>query len=139
MIELSQERLSGFGEQVQIKLTNGSTTLEFPSQKFDRFISNYVIDLLPKNEIQNLISEAHRVLKPEGLLCLISITSGGSLFSKLFMGGWRFIHALRPRRVGGCRPLSLKEYISNDFWNINYHNVIEASNISSEIIIAKKQ
>lgn len=138
MVELSQERLSKFGEQVQVNVTNGSTTLDAPSQYFDRFISNYVVDLLPKDEIQNLISEAHRILKPEGLLCLISITKGSSLFSKWFMGGWRLIHALRPRRVGGCRPLLLREYISNEIWSICYHNVIEASFIPSEIIIAKK-
>ena len=43
---------------------------------FDRFIRTYVLDLLPDVEIRAVLDEAHRVLKPDGLIGLASLTKG---------------------------------------------------------------
>ena len=43
---------------------------------YDRFVSNYVFDLLSGEDIHALLKEAHRVLVPDGYLCASSLTEG---------------------------------------------------------------
>jgi hypothetical protein len=63
-------------------------------------------------------SEAHRLLRPEGLLCLVSLTPGPTWLSRLVTGLWTGIHRLSPSLVGGCRPVELQALLSLDQWQL---------------------
>src|SRR5438128_10680181 len=103
MIRLARARLARFGSRVEVQRTDGSFPFDAPSGLYDRFVSTYVADLLAAADIAEVLSEAHRLLRPEGLLCLVSLTHGTRWLSRLLTGLWTGIHRLTPTLVGGCR------------------------------------
>jgi ubiquinone/menaquinone biosynthesis C-methylase UbiE len=138
MVTLARNRLAKFGERVDVRLTDGSLKLPLPDLKFDRFVSNYVLDLLPPEDIEAVMEEAHRVLEPEGRLCLISLTYGNTLASQVVIWLWRRIFGFHPSLVGGCRPVKLLDFISEKRWQVVHHNSVITFGIPSEVIVARK-
>jgi SAM-dependent methyltransferase len=139
MIRLAQARLARFGSRVQVWQTDGPSRFEAASGSYDRFVSTYVADLLSASDIVEMFSEAHRLLRPEGLLCLVSLTPGPTWFSRLVTGLWTGIHRLSPSLVGGCRPLELQMLLPASQWQLVSVNVVTAFGIPSEIVVAKPQ
>ena len=86
-----------------------------------------------------MLSEAHRLLRPEGFLCLVSLTPGPMWFSRLVTGLWTGIHRPAPSLVGGCRPLELQMLLPAFGWQLVSVNVVTAFGIPSEIVVAKPQ
>lgn len=138
MVTLTRARLTKYATRAQVHLTDGSPTLPLSDSRFDRFISNYVLDLLPPEDIEVLVHEAHRVLEPEGRLCLISLTYGNSWVSQGVIWLWRRIFRIRPSLVGGCRPVDLLNFISEKMWQVLHHNLVTAFGIPSEVIVARR-
>jgi len=138
MVSLTKERLQKYGPRAEVRLTDGSPKLRLPDSRFDRFISNYVFDLLPSDEIEVILEEAHRVLASEGRLCLISLTYGNTLISRFVIRLWRRVFAFRPILVGGCRPLKLVDFLSERLWKVLHHNLVVSFGIPSEVIVARK-
>ena len=119
--------------------TTGSLQLEAESSSCDRFVSTYVADLLSTSDIAALFSEAHRLLVPGGRLCLVSLTTGTGLFSRLVMSAWARLHRLAPTLVGGCRPLQLQALLEGRSFQVEYVRTVVAFGIPSEVVIAKRQ
>jgi ubiquinone/menaquinone biosynthesis C-methylase UbiE len=138
MVSLAKDRLHKYGPRAEVRLTDGSLKLPLPDSQFDRFISNYVLDLLPPEDIEVVMQEAHRVLVPQGRLCLISLTHGFSILSRAVVWLWRRVFAFRPVLVGGCRPLMLLDFISEKTWEVVHHSSVVALGIPSEVLVACK-
>jgi cyclopropane fatty-acyl-phospholipid synthase-like methyltransferase len=47
--------------------TVGGAPIGEPAAAYDRFVSNYVFDLLSEEDIRAVIAEAYRVLRPGGI------------------------------------------------------------------------
>ena len=139
MIRLAQARLARFGSRVAVEQTDGTLRFEAASSSYDRFVSTCVADLLAASDIAEMLSEAHRLLRPEGLLCLVSLTPGPTWLSRLVTGLWTGIHRLAPSLVGGCRPLELRTLLQAHPFLLEYAHVVTAFGIPSEIIVAKRQ
>jgi len=70
--------------------------LPFDDRSFDRFVATYVLDLLRPDDVRELVSEAHRVLEPEGRLCLASLTRGRAGVAHLVTSAWDWVASRRP-------------------------------------------
>ncbi len=138
MIRLARARLARFGSRLTVEQTDGSLQFEAASGSYDRFVSTYVADLLSASDITALLSEAHRLLMPEGRLCLVSLTHGTCWLSCLVTGLWTHVHARWPTLVGGCRPLDLRKFLPASRWELVYVNVVTAFGIPSEVIVAER-
>lgn len=136
MVRLTKSRLRRFGERANIRQTNGAPYIEAADGGFDRFISAYVLDLLSDDDIHALLREAHRVLKPDGLVGLACLTTGPSLTSGLISTVWGRLHRLSPWLVGGCRPPVLRNYLSSAAWQVECVGVAVRFGIPSEIVVA---
>jgi ubiquinone/menaquinone biosynthesis C-methylase UbiE len=136
MASLAKARLHKYGPRTEVRLTDGSPKLPLPDSRFDRVISNYVLDLLPPEDIDVVVHEAHRVLEPEGRLCLISLTYGNTLASQAVIWLWSRLFAFRPTLVGGCRPLRLLDFISEKTWKVIHHSLVVGFGIPSEVVVA---
>lgn len=137
MAGLTQHRIRSFKGRAEVKKTDGSPVMDAPTGAFDRFISTYVLDLLADEDIRSLLAEAHRVLKPGGLLGLVSLTNGPTPLSGLVSATWRGLHHLSPWLVGGCRPIALRAFLSDPRWHLEYANVIVTFGIPSEVVVAR--
>lgn len=136
MVELTAGRLNPFGTRAQVRQSDGSPRIDAADGAFDRFISNYVLDLLPDDEIRAVLDEAHRVLAPGGLLGVASLTNGPGPISRLVSTVWCAAHTLSPWLVGGCRPIELLRYISAPRWNLTHRAVVTPYGVPSEIVVA---
>ncbi len=136
MVRLASERLSPFADRASARLVSGDPVLPLPDGSIDRFVSTYVLDLLPKAAVQKVLGEARRVLRPGGLLCLAGITPGATPLSRFVMGTWQRVVAVNPAWVGGCRPTRLTEYVVPAHWVIQFRSVVVAWGVASEVLVA---
>ena len=135
MVELARSRLAPWKERALVHLTAGAPALPVADHAFDRFLSTYVLDLLSQEEIDEVLSEARRVLSPNGWLCLASLTWGQTPISRLVCGVWSRIDAWRPQLVGGCRPLRL-DALAGPSWRAHARRVICTFGICTEVLVS---
>jgi ubiquinone/menaquinone biosynthesis C-methylase UbiE len=139
MVRLATSRLKKWAERIDIKLSDGSAWLHEPDCTFDRFVSNYVFDLLAPEYAAGIISEAHRVLNSSGKLCLVSLGCGTSGLSRIATVLWERVWRLKPELVGGCRPVDLRSLLIPGQWLIDHHAKLVSFGFVSEVIVASRR
>jgi ubiquinone/menaquinone biosynthesis C-methylase UbiE len=139
MVALARDRLAQFSGRAEVSIYSGEGNLPAASQSADRFLATYVFDLLSEQELLRMLGEAQRILQPGGLLCVAGITTGTTVLSRMVMGLWRIVFTFAPSLVGGCRPTRLREYLSDDRWQLKHRRVVVAYGIASEILIASRR
>ena len=139
MAGLAEGRLSEFADRASVVLTDGGPPASEPSASFDRFVSNYVFDLLSEADITAVVSEAHRMLRPGGLLCLASLSPGHGLVSRSVIRVWSLIHRLDPRLVAGCRPIELLSFLEEGRWKTRHHRALAPYGLPCEAVVAERR
>ena len=137
MTRLTRRRLVPFGARVSLTQTDGRPRIPLPAHSCDRFVSNYVFDLLPNQDITRTLEQAWKVLRPDGLLCLTSLTFGTNVLSKLTIAAWLAIHSLKPSLLGGCRPIALTDYLGPASWKVLYSTTMVAYGVPSQVLVAQ--
>jgi ubiquinone/menaquinone biosynthesis C-methylase UbiE len=136
MIQLTTERLKSFGPRAIVTLATTNAEIPVGDNSVDRFVSTYVFDLLPQASAKKVFDEAHRALRTDGLLCLVSIAPGTTPISRFVMGTWQWAFSQKPSIVGGCRPMQLTEFLPTTQWQIQFQTVVVAWGIASQVVIA---
>lgn len=139
MVGLARSRLARFGSRAEVVEAEGGAPVGEPDHGYDRWVSNFVLDLLSGSDIESVLVEAHRMLKPGGLLCLASLGTGDSWYTRTVAGVWSVIHRLSPALLGGCRPIDLRPFLSPDRWSIEHHRSLAPFLIPSEAIVAARR
>ena len=138
MVELAERKLAEFADRASVVLTEGGPPASEPSASFDRFVSNYVFDLLSEADIAAVVSDAHRMLRPGGLLCLASLSPGHGPLSRAVIGVWSLLHRIDPRLVAGCRPIDLLPFLEEERWEIRHHGELAPYGLPCEAIVAER-
>jgi ubiquinone/menaquinone biosynthesis C-methylase UbiE len=138
MVGLARARLAPWRDRAGVEQSDGSPRIQAPDQSFDRFVSTYVLDLLSTEDIAGVVQEAHRLLSPDGLLCLVSATHGRTAVERLVMGVAGRLHAFSPTLVGGCRAVDLRSFLESDHWRVVHRNVVSKWGIASEVLVAAR-
>ncbi len=136
MVEIATRRLSRWSERVTVQQADGTAGLTYADAAFDRFVSTYVLDLLPEALIRVVVGEAHRLLSRDGKLCVVTSTEGISVPSRILCSVWKNVYAFHPSLVGGCRPLRITEFLDCNAWRIEHKQTISSWGICSELVIA---
>ncbi len=136
MHQLATRRLGAYAHRVDLRLGNALPHLPYPAATFDRFLAAYVLDLLSPDDITRLLDEAHRVLLPGGLLCLVGLTRGTTRLSRLVTRAWQTLWMLEPAIVGGCRPIVIGDSLNHTAWTLRHHETITTLAITSEVVVA---
>jgi ubiquinone/menaquinone biosynthesis C-methylase UbiE len=139
MISFARARLESHPQRAQVSLTEGDPPVAEPSQSCDRFLSNYVFDLLSEEDIRDVLREAHRMLRPGGLLCLSGLSTGVGPVSRSVARAWNWIQVHRPSLVGGCRPIDLLPFLPESAWHLRHHEKRVAFGITSEALVAERR
>jgi ubiquinone/menaquinone biosynthesis C-methylase UbiE len=137
MVELTRRRLVTFGARASVILTDGRPRVPLPPASCDRFVCTYVLDLLSSRDISRTLDHAWKVLRPDGLLCLAGLSYGTNLLSRWVAASWLAIHSLRPKLVGGCRPISFADYLGPASWKILHSATVVSWGVPSEVLIAR--
>jgi ubiquinone/menaquinone biosynthesis C-methylase UbiE len=136
MVSLAGQRLAPWRERATVELSDGSPRIQAPDGQYDRVLSTYVLDLLSATDIGVVLEEAHRVLSPDGLLCLVSATHGRAPLARLVIGIAAGLYSLSPRLVGGCRAIDLLSFLEPGHWRVVHRNVVTKWGIPSEVLVA---
>jgi hypothetical protein len=136
MVSLAQERLKPWAERARAYQSNGSSRVPEPDRSFDRFVSTYVFDLLSPDFIDQLLSEARRLLVPGGKLCVVSLTFGVSPLSRALCWGWQRLWRLSPGVVGGCHPIELSDYLNSEQWKADRETKVASWGLVSQVLVA---
>jgi ubiquinone/menaquinone biosynthesis C-methylase UbiE len=138
MVGIARERLAPYGTRASVTQTDGSPRLPLADASCDRFVSTYVFDLLTGSHIEAVVKEAHRLLSPDGLLCITSLTHGQGMVSKSLMALWKALQRLSAPLVGGCRPIGVSQYVPADKWQVKLSTVLVRWGVPSEVFVARR-
>jgi ubiquinone/menaquinone biosynthesis C-methylase UbiE len=136
MVGLAGQRLAAFSARARVVQSDG--TIRFPMEhgSADRVVCTYVLDLMSEADIRVFFLEASRVLERGGKLGLVSLTEGGTTVSRFVTAVWASIFRMRAIWVGGCRPIRLTRFLMKDCWQLEFHRVVTAFGIPSEVLVA---
>lgn len=138
MTRHARHRLVPFSPRASVRHTDGRLRFPDPGNAFDGVLATYVLDLLPPNDIQTMLDEAHRLLRPDGRLCLAGLTHGQALVSRGASALWSAVHQIAPALVGGCRPLDSRPFLQADGrWHVEHHDIVTGAGIPSEVVVAR--
>lgn len=139
MVRLARKRLAAWAPRTDVRLLE-PPAVELPGDdgSFDRFVANYVFDLLEPSAAEALIAEAGRLLAPRGRIALVSLTPGPAGVSKLVSRVWGVVAARWPTFVGGCRPLELAPLLSSSEWRILAREIVVSWGVPSEVLVAER-
>lgn len=124
MINIAVQSISPYVERAQVAQADGSMPFPVADHAVDRVVSTCVLDLLSEADARQAIAEAYRVLIPGGRLCLVSLTYGVTLPSRIVGALWQQLFRLHAPLVGGCRPIRLSPLLAQDGWSVLYRNVL---------------
>ncbi len=106
--------------------------LQYPDQKFDLLVNNYMFDLLPEEDFVTVLTEFKRVLKLGGRLVLINMTKGARFYQRF----WEAVYHLNPKWLGGCRGVLLTPALRTAGFDQIHRETVSQVGFPSEIISA---
>jgi len=139
MVALASDRLRPWRDRARVSLVDGGATVPAADGAADRFVANYVFDLLGPEQTRATLSEARRVLSPGGLLCTAGLTFGESGIARFVSRAWTGVWARRPELVGGCRPVRLVDALDPSQWDLRHQRTVVAWGVASEVVIAARR
>ncbi len=92
-----------------------------------------MLDLLLESDIQTVLREFRRILKPTGRLVLLLMARQNWFIQAL----WMSVYTLSPSLVGGCRPVSLPAYLIARGGRTERGEQISQSAFRSQLILAR--
>src|SRR5512132_180882 len=138
MVALASERLGRWRHRATVTLVDGVAGVPAADGAADRFVANYVFDLLGPAEMLAALAEARRVLAPGGLLCAAGLTPDDRGLARFVSRAWTSVWSRWPALVGGCRPVRLVDALDSARWEIRRHRTVVAWGIASEVAIAAR-
>ena len=138
MVALAEKRVARFAPRATVLLSNGGPPAAEPAGVYDRFISNFVFDLLSFDDIEAVVAEAHRMLAPGGLLGLSGLTPGFTPVTRATAHLWSVLHRFRPQLVGGCRALELRDFLQKSHWHVRHVAYVAPLGIALQAVVAQR-
>ena len=134
MLDKAKKRLRKLAG-VNYRLELGSAFyLPAEDEKFDLLVNNYMFDLIPFDEMDDILAEFKRVLKEGGKLVLVNMTKGERFGSGLY----DLIFRLSPKSIGGCRGIRLSERLMDHGFQVVTREYYQQLLFPSEVIVAHK-
>ena len=113
------------GSAFDIRMDDGSV---------DFLFNNYMFDLIFFDQMDNVINEFARVLKPGGKLVLVNMTKaeqfGAGLYEK--------IYRISPPLMGGCRGVQMFNLLTEHGFKLITREYVQQMLFPSEVILATK-
>ena len=100
----------------------------------DILFNNYMFDLIPFDQMDTVINEFSRVLKPGGKLVLVNMTKAEQFGAGLY----ERIYQISPTLMGGCRGVQLSKLLTEHGFIIENREYIQQMLFPSEVILATR-
>ena len=139
MVGLARRRLEPWAPRARVELVEPPGS-ELPGEDgaFDRFLAAYVFDLLSAEDAHALLEEARRLLEPQGVLGVVSLTHGTTWPTRLVSRTWSGVSRRWPALLGGCRPIEATELLGSTGWRPRRRELIARFGVPSEVVVAER-
>ncbi len=135
MLVKSKDRLEKSGLAKRVELRSGSAfKLPYAAESFNLVVNQYMLDLIPFSDIQKILSEFHRVLKPGGRLVIAGMTVEEHFGS----GIWQRLYDLSPSLMAGCRGIQMAPRLSASGFAVTSREYFQQLFFPSEVVAALK-
>jgi len=108
--------------------------LDLPDNNYDIVINNFMIDLMPEDTFDKILSEFYRLLKPNGVAVISIFTAGKKKINKF----WVWIAKSFPNLLTGCRPVIIYENLIRAGFTIEEDIDLSQNTFPSKVIKARK-
>ncbi len=135
MINLATRRLAAWSGRAQVVLVDGSLPLPADDGFADRVFSTFVFDLLDPDYARMVLADLRRILRPDGRLCIGSLTFGDRPFERAVSRTWMGLWRVAPHLVGGCRPVTVSALLGHD-WQVVRHSRVHRFGLVIDVLIA---
>jgi len=134
---LARKRLAPWVPRAEVVLIEPpGRVLPGSDGQFDRFVACYLFDLLAYQHAGTVLSEVSRLVSPNGLLCLVSLTRRVTRTGRMVADAWDSVSERWPSLVGGCRPIELAMLLEPSAWQIEHQELLTRWGVSSQLIVA---
>lgn len=134
MLSKAERRLRKAGLlNYELSVGNASAIQE-NANSFDLLMNNYMFDLLDEPVWDQVLTEFHRVIKPEGRLVFVNMTFG----EKLGSGIYERLYRLSPSLMGGCRGVRLSDVLQRNGFSVHMREYFQQLLFPLEVILASK-
>ena len=130
MLARARERAAKVGGHNYRLSLGDAYSLDYPDDRFDVLINNYMFDLLPEHDFLDVLTEFRRVLRPGGRLAMVNMTDGEHWYNGL----WERIYRINPGLLGGCRGVMLMPFVEECGFVQNRREYVSQMTFPSEII-----
>ena len=116
-----------------------------PDKSLDRFVSNYVFDLLPKTAMKEIVDTLKQKMKKEGKICLVSLTdqidAKEQPLAQVVLNGWHTVTRFCKICLGGCRPIDLNYpfAVQHTMYEVTHQEVLVRWGIPSQVVVATRR
>lgn len=118
------------GHKSYVLLQADARRLPLPNESFDLVTNSYMLDLLPVEDIRNVLSE----FKPGGTLVLVNMTHSGSLLIRT----WEWLYGRNPSLFWGCRAVLAAPFLEEAGFDNVQREVITQLTFPSEVLRASR-
>ncbi len=139
MVALASERLRPWHDRARVSLIDGDAPVPADDGAADRFVANYVFDLLGPG------ADAHRARgsAPGARARRAAVHRGphvrrGWDRTVRVARAWTGVWTRRPELVGGCRPVRIVDALDPAAWDVRHRGTVVAWGIASEIVVARR-
>lgn len=134
MLRRAKQKAAKTG-QVNYQLSPGDAyDLQFPDQRFDLLVNNFMFDLLPEADFVAVLTEFRRVLRPGGRMLLVNMTKAEHFYQKIYEA----IYHLNPHWLGGCRGVLLAGYVQQAGFADIRRETVSQLGFPAEILTASR-
>ncbi len=112
------------------------TAFDLPARSgsIDILFNSYMFDLIPYADMDRILDEFSRVLRPGGRLVLVNMARGMSRASRVYEA----IYRLSPRALGGCRGVQMADRLGKHQFTVETREYHQQMLFPSEVVLARK-
>ena len=138
MIAVARTRLREQGCDATPLQLGDARALPFGDERFDCLFNSYMLDLIPTDEIPQVVAEFWRVLRPGGRLVLVNLTEGEG-DDEAFSSDWKARYEREPEALGACRPVLATAMVeAQGFVGVERQYSGHGESWPSEIVVARR-
>ena len=108
--------------------------LKIKGQSFDKLVNNFMIDLMPEDKFEGILSEFYKILKPNGIAVISTFSQGKSKANKF----WVWVAKHFPKLLTNCRPVEIKSKAQKTGFTVEKEIEISQNTFPSKVYKLRK-